>query len=209
MQELLGNIALWPAQQVLAGILASDAHIRKSLNQFAGKALQISASRPSFNLCLIFDEDSVRINALDASRHALPVDAVIRASAQELLALLFDKSSGSLVASGIEIDGDVQFTQDLFTTLKRLDLDWQDYLAPLVGDMPAHELGRLSEKSRGWARETRENIHRNVDDYLKEEIRLFPHRHELRNFDAGVDELRLRIDRLQARAEALASRLGD
>lgn len=209
MQELLGSIALWPAQQVLSGILASDAHARKKLNQFAGKALQVSAASPTFNLCLIFDEDTVRMNALDAGKHALPVDAVIRGSAQQLLALLFDNSSGSLAASGIEIGGDVQFAQDLFTTLKRLDLDWRDFVAPLVGDVTAHELGRWSKKSRDWAREARTNIHRNVDDYLKEEIRLFPHRNELRNFNAGVDDLRLRIDRLQARAEALARRLTD
>lgn len=207
MQELLGSIALWPAQQVLSGILASDAHVRKKLNQFAGKALQVSASSPTFNLCLIFDEDTVRMNALDAGKHALPVDAVIRGSAQELLALLFDKSSGALVASGIEISGDVQFAQDLFTSFKRLDLDWRDFLAPVIGDVPAHELGRWSGKSREWAQEARTNIHRNVDDYLKEEIRLFPHRNELRNFNTGVDDLRLRIDRLQARTEALARRL--
>lgn len=209
MQELLGSIALWPAQQVLSGILASDAHVRKRLNKFAGKALQLTASNPTFNLCLIFDEDNLRLNALNAGKHALPVDAVIRGSAQELLALLLDQSSGSLVASGIEIGGDAQFVQDLFTTLKRLDLDWQDFLAPFIGDVPAHELGRLSEKSRDWARKTRTNIHRNVDDYLKEEIRLFPHRNELDNFSSRVDDLRLRLDRLQARAEVLSSRLSD
>ena len=209
MQELLGSIALWPAQQVLSAILGSDPHIRKTLNRFAGKAIQISTSSPALNLCLIFDDDNVRINALDASKHALPVDAQVRGSLQDLLAQLLASSSSSLTASNIEISGDVQLVQDIFTTLKRLDLDWRDYLAPIIGDLPTHELGRLSEKSRVWAEQARSNVHRNVDDYLKEEIQLFPHRNELNNFNAGVDDLRLRLDRLQARMDVLARRLSD
>ncbi len=209
MQELFGSIAIWPAQQILSAILGSDPHIRKTLNQFAGKAIQISTSAPPLKLCIIFDEDSVRINALDGSKHALPIDAVVRGSVQELLAQLFGSASSSLGASAIEVTGDVQLVQDIFTTIKRLDLDWKDYLSRFLGDVPTHELGRVSDRSRAWASQVQSNIHRNVDDYLKEEIQLFPHRNELNNFSAGVDDLRLRIDRLQARVEALSSRLPD
>ena len=208
MQEILGSIALWPAQQILSSLIATDPHVRKSLNQFSGKAIQVAISQPAFNVCLIFDEDNIRLNSLDAVAHALPVDAVIKGSLQELLRLLFDKSSSvSLVAADIEISGDTQLVQDIFNTMNRLDLEWGDYLAPFIGDMATQELDRAAKNSEQWFQQARTNVHRNVDEYLKEEVSLFPHRNDLNNFTEGVDNLRLRIDRLQARLEALNERL--
>lgn len=210
MQELIGSIALWPAQQILSALVDTDPHVQKTLNQFSGKAIQVAVSKPGFNVCLVFDEDNVRLNALDAESHAIPVDAVVRGTLQELLRILLDKSSStSLVASDIEISGDTQLVQDLFTTMNRLDLEWGDYLAPFIGDMATQELDSAAKSSSAWFQKARKNIHRNVDEYLKEEIQLFPHRNELNNFGQGVDDLRLRIDRLQARLDALSKRLAE
>ncbi len=210
MQELIGSMALWPAQQILSALVDSDPHIQKALNQFSGKAIQIAVSNPGFNVCLVFDEDNIRLNSLDAEAHGIPTDAVIRGTLQELLRLLLDKSSStSLVASDIEVSGDTQLVQDLFTTMNRLDLEWGDYLAPFIGDIATQELDRAAKSSNAWFQEARVNVHRNIDEYLKEEIRLFPHQNELNNFRDGVDDLRLRLDRLQARLEALNKHLSE
>ena len=82
-----------------------------------------------------------------------------------------------------------------------------DYLSPFLGEILTHELGQASVQARQWSAQARENLGRNVDAYLKEELQLLPDRERMRHFSNQLDHLRLRLDRLRARTELLQSRL--
>jgi ubiquinone biosynthesis protein UbiJ len=49
-------------------------------------------------------------------------------------------------------------------------------------------------------------LQQNLQDYLAEESTLLPRAHELEAFYSAINELTLRVDRLQARIELLAGK---
>ena len=97
--------------------------------------------------------------------------------------------------------------QDLQMTIESLDIDWQDYLAPILGDVLSNELGEVERSAKGWGQSAGSSMRRNVRDYLSEEARLVPTALEVDSFSNRLDHLRLGIDRLEAKTELLQRRL--
>lgn len=207
VSQFIGSILLLPAEQVLNTLLAQDPHIATRLAPFAGKTIEIRSSAPSATLTLVLHERRIRLSALDVRTLQQTADARISGRASALLSLLMQPARRPLASAGIEVSGDSLLIQDLFTTLRALDVDWEDLLAPLLGEIPTHELAQLGQQARQWGTTARHNLGRSVDEYLKEEIRLVPDRAELRRFDAQVDRLRFSLDRAAARAESLQDRV--
>ena len=208
MNEILGNSVLWPAEQILNKLILADSHLQKKLQPFAETSLQINTTAPTLAIRLSFEETSIRLNAIDSEKFSLPVKATVSGKAQNLLRLLIDNpSEQALVSDEFSLTGDVQWVQDLFTALNTMDLDWQDVLSPIVGDIATHELDQAVSSTSEWAKDSRKRLHHSMDDYLKEEVKLFPHRDQLDNFADDLDALRLTVDRVQAKIERISQQL--
>jgi ubiquinone biosynthesis protein UbiJ len=52
---------------------------------------------------------------------------------------------------------------------------------------------------RDWLKRSQKTLHADVGEFMREEARLFPDRWEVDEFVAGVDALRARLDRAEAR----------
>lgn len=134
----------------------------------------------------------------DATLSGSPFD-LMRASDKE-------RGHAQLFAGNVQIDGDSGVALRFSEALGGLDIDWEEQLSHLTGDVVAHEVGRgvRAAQSEGerLGRSTRENL----SEYLTEEARLLPHRFEVEDFLADVDELRDDVDRLAARIALLEKR---
>lgn len=207
MSQFLGSLLLKPAEQMLNHLLSRDDYLAARLKPFTGKSIALHSEKPRAQITLTLMEGRLRLSALDSDLlHELP-DASIRGDASDLLGLLLDPTSRPLANPAIEVAGDSLLVQDLFTTLRELDLDWEDYLAPLLGDVVTHELGQFSTQAQHWGKEVRQNLGRSMEAYLKEERQLVPDRASVDGFATQLDALRLRLDRLGARTESLQSRI--
>lgn len=208
MNQLIGSLALLPIEQFVNRLLNSDPHVRQKLTDFAGKTLQVITRSPAFTATVLFEDDQIRLNAVDAETMAIDADATISGRSNDLLALLVRNSDDrSLADSGIELSGDASLVHDLYSTLRAMDIDWEDYLAPFLGDVITNEVGKLAQEGRQWSDSVRGNLNRNVEDYIKEEARLVPRREQVSKFGDELDRLKLRIDRVKAKADLLYARL--
>lgn len=208
MIEVLGNVALWPAQQLINTVIQGDAHVQDQLRAFSGKAIQINPSSPALPLRIVVEDQQLRLTAIDSQQYALEVDATIRGPVSKLLEQLFAESPRQpLVGGEVEVEGDVQLVQDLLAAVKYLDIDWQDHLSPVLGDVFTHQLGQALTGTRAWATGSADRVHASIDDYLKEEAKLFPHEQALRNFQDDLDAIKLRLDRIHARVDRLRKNL--
>ncbi len=204
MKEVLGNAVLWPAQQLVNGLISSDAHVQAKLNAFANKAIQINTSSPSLNMRVTIETRQLRFTAIDSEQFELPVDATIEGPASKLFEQLMDSSSRqALVSQDLAIEGDLQLVQDMLAAIRSLDIDWQDYLSPVIGDVLTQQLGQSLNESRTWLSDSERRVRASLDDYLKEEARLFPQQIQISNFEDDLDALKLRVDRVHARIERL------
>ena len=99
----------------------------------------------------------------------------------------------------LTVSGDANLIQALYHFTASLDLRWGDYLAPFIGNVASNEIDRIRKEANAWGQETRTALTDTVDDYLVEEAKLVPARFEVRELRDGIDALRLRIDRPEAR----------
>jgi ubiquinone biosynthesis protein UbiJ len=133
-------------------------------------------------------------------------DARVSAGPFSLLALAAGQSQ-PLPQTGASISGDSDVAQKFSELLGLLRPDPEEELALLVGDAPAHHLGRLARAAAGFAQHAARTAVTNVAEYLAHERRDLVPRAEGRQLLDGVDALRDDVDRFEARLEHLAQRL--
>ncbi|MCG8412746.1 MAG: SCP2 sterol-binding domain-containing protein, partial [Pseudomonadales bacterium] len=116
MKEIFGSALLWPAEQLLNSVIRSDQHAQNQLARFAGRAIEIQILHSPLSLTATMETDGIRLGAADAARYAIPVDATVKGSASTLTRLLLSEHTNQpLVNSNLQITGDAQLVQDLFT----------------------------------------------------------------------------------------------
>jgi len=103
----------------------------------------------------------------------------------------------------VTIEGDVETGQAFKAILDEMDIDWEEQLSRLTGDVMAHQLGNTARRAAGVLRDGRRTLERDIGEYLQEELRVLPTRIEAENFSADVSRLRMDTDRLAARIKRL------
>ena len=150
-----------------------------------------------------------RSSANSDSQHAA-AEGKIRGSALAMLGLLTErKDRRALVNPNIEISGDSEFVQGIYQLFLEMEIDWQEPLSQLIGDIPTQGIEQLVNGLRNLTLGAAASLKRNVDEYLHEESSLVPPLSRIESFDQDLDSLRLRLDRLQARIQLLAAKLAD
>jgi ubiquinone biosynthesis protein UbiJ len=136
-------------------------------------------------------------------------DATIAGSPLDLLrARDSEKGVDELFAGRVRLDGDNALAQRFSRAIGGLDIDWEEQMARLIGDIPAHELGRAASAVREQGRRLQSRGSETLSDYLTEESRLLPHRFEVEAFLADIDTLRDDVERLEARIAVLEKKGG-
>ena len=130
-------------------------------------------------------------------------DTRISGTPPALARLAAAREPGALFASGVRIEGDTALAQDFQDLLAGVDIDWEEQLSRLTGDVLAHQAGRAARAARGWLAQGADSLRRDLGEYLQEELRLLPTRVEVRNFLDDVDRLRDDLERLEARVRRL------
>lgn len=110
--------------------------------------------------------------------------------------------------SGIEFSGDIELAQRLQRVIQGLDIDWEEQLAAVLGDVPAHGLGRVLRGAWAWQREARSLLARDLAEYLQHERGELPTRRRAEAWMRAVDTLRDDVERLERRVARLRARSG-
>lgn len=127
-----------------------------------------------------------------------------------LLGLAVSGDSQAKLASGeVKIKGDVQLGQQFKQILNRMEIDWEEHLSRISGDVFAHQAGRFGRAGIQFFNDVATSLNLDLSEYLQEEIRLLPSEIEVQNYLDEVDHLRSDADRLQARFDHLVRNLGN
>lgn len=188
------NVAI---EKAIEALLVLDPDTRSRLAAIDGKLIRIVVSAPAVSLALSINDGKVYVvgEADDAA------DTTIRGSAAALRSL--SAGNDALYRGEVSIEGDLHTGQQLKEILADLDPDWEEFLAPLLGDALTHRLGSLSRNLGNWLNRTRDSLRQNTHDYLQEETDMLVAETQVRHFCSEVDELRAAADRLEARVRRL------
>jgi ubiquinone biosynthesis accessory factor UbiJ len=136
-----------------------------------------------------------------------PADATIAGTLPALLQLLKGGANSGAGKTGAEIRGNAEIAnryRELFILARP---DPEEELSRWIGDLPARRAWQFAQRVREFAGRTRRTIGENIAEYLQEEGRDLVNSTELEEFLRGVDEVRERFDRIEARIVRLEARL--
>jgi ubiquinone biosynthesis protein UbiJ len=181
--------------------LALDPEAPEKLRAFDGKLIAIDVRGPNVSIYLAVEGD--RVNVVD--QHDAEPDATIIGSPAALFKLGVKRDSADLFFKGeVEIRGDTRLGRQFKSVLAEMDIDWEEQLSRLVGDIAAHRLMSAVGDLRQWGRSAASNFSDDVGEYLQEESRDVVGGAELDMFNQQVDEIRDGAERLQVRIDRLA-----
>jgi len=121
------------------------------------------------------------------------------------LSLLPASKARSLFNDKIRMSGDIELGQQVKKIFDEIDIDWEGHLAQFTGDVVAHQIGSIFRKGLEFKQQISDSMRLNVTEYLQEELRVFPSRHEVEDFFNDIDALALDVERLQAHINQLMS----
>ena len=180
-------------------VLRLDPEILPRLGTLSGHVIAIEPSGMAMTFYLLPKPGGIQV----MDRCETEPSVRIRATP----AALFRQWRGRRARGGeIVIEGDVGVGREFQTILARLDIDWEEQLSRVVGDVVARRLGGLWEGLRAWSGRTGDVLLRDGGEYLQQELHLLPPRQAIEQFLHAVDLLREDVDRLAARVERLRRR---
>lgn len=106
--------------------------------------------------------------------------------------------------AGAHVTGNAEFATALSFVLKNLRWDAEEDLSRIIGDVAAHRVVGVSSRLTSWQKEAAHNVAENLAEYLGEEARLLVPARELAGFRAELADFASRLEKLEARAKALA-----
>ena len=137
-----------------------------------------------------------------------PVTTRVRGSASDFTALATaEDPAAALINGAVGLEGESAPLIELQHIIGRLDLDWEATLVDTLGDVAGHQLAQLLRAGFTWGQQAGKNLGRQLEEFIHEEARLSPPKLELEDFYTDVQDLALRVDRLESRITRLKRRL--
>lgn len=186
--------------------LALDEDVGAFLTPLAGKVIAVTIE--PFNETLYFCPTESKIQLLESYQGE--ADTTISGSLTALGLMGLNASSMKSVFNGeVRIDGDTETGRRFQRLFEQLDIDLEEKLSHVTGDILAHKIGNLFRSGRDWSKQSLETFRLNLEEFLQEETRDVPAKAEADSFFRQVDELRADFDRLEARIDRLQKQLPD
>ena len=180
---------------------------------------QVSAKTPAQELCRELDGRTFALRVPDtalAMYLAVETDHillsgeyvddpdVVATGSLLSLARLAGPAADDLIRDGdVDIEGDAVVAGQFRKLLRYGQPDLEEELSAVIGDVAAHGIGNVVRSVAGWTREAGATMQQNVSEYLQEESRTVPGRHETDEFRNDVNSLRDDVARFEARLKKL------
>lgn len=187
-------------EQLLNQAIRLDPETPKRLSPLHGRVIELQLVGLGLSLFLIPEPNGIQLlsafeGEADCTLRGTPLDLARMRGSQE--------SANQLFRGSVEISGDSHLAQQFGDFLAGLDIDWEEQLSKLTGDVIAHEIGNATRALLSWGRSQSQTFEQNLQEYLQEELRLTPSRLEIDPFFSDVDRLRDDVERLEARIARL------
>jgi ubiquinone biosynthesis protein UbiJ len=184
---------------------------------------QIQATTPAREVCAEITGNVVAVRVRDTAlatyfhigddsltmtgRYESEPDVVIQGSLLSLARLATPSATEAIRDGSVSLQGDAQVAQSFQQLLRYARPDLEEELSGIFGDAAAHSLGTFARRAREWGEGARETMQQNISEYLQEESRAIPGRHEVNRFQREVETLRDDVARFEARLnKSIASR---
>jgi ubiquinone biosynthesis accessory factor UbiJ len=202
MDPMLSTAALASAEKIINAALAYDPASRIALAELSPQILTVHISSPDFKVFIMPCAEGIELHGHYEGEITTQLEGTLPA-----LLSLIKSDRLNLKDSGVQLFGSTNFLSELQKVLKNVEIDWEEMLSQVFGDIIGHQGAELIRSKMSWTKDRVSNIQRLTGEFLTEELRILPSAPELNFFNAQVDELKLSADRVEARIEQILARI--
>ena len=185
-------------------ILRLDSTAMARLQPLTGKVIAVECAAPPLQLCILPSDEGLLL----ASQWAADADCTLRAPASSLLRLVLSKDKTAVLHSPeVDLEGDSHALMALAQVLQDLELDWEYELSRWLGPVATALIGGHLRSRANWYQQGFASLNQNLAEYLSEEARTLVGQREAQARFDELDQLKLDLDRLEARFERLGRSL--
>lgn len=109
----------------------------------------------------------------------------------------------SFFSGEVLIEGDLSVGHQFQKLFEQLDIDLEEPLAQVTGDVIAHKIGHFFRGAHQWHQESLSTLQLNVSEFLQDETQDLPPAPEINMLSEQVDQLKEDFDRIEARTKRL------
>lgn len=190
-------------EKIINSYLRLDEENLARLQTLEGKIIQLSVTDWKLNFYFLPHAQGIRVKRHEV---ALP-DATIAGPLFGLFkAGLAKGQSSALFSNSIEISGDTAVAEKIRDILQEMDIDWEEQLSKVVGDIAAHKMANGFKQIVHLGKTTARTLGENVKEFLQSESQQVPSAPEMEQFITQVTELQYAVDRAEARLNQLSSK---
>ena len=204
MNPTLHTAALAALETAINRALKLDPATTRNLGQLDGKVFRLEIAGTGADIYLLPEQHGLQLQGF----YDGPIDSHVIGTMADFVELISaDDAASTLINGGIKLSGDSAPLLQLQGILHRLELDWEGSLARVIGDVPAHQLGKMVRGGMHWGQQAFTSINRQAEEFLHEEARLLPPAAELQDFYDAIASTGLALDRVEARLQRQQQRL--
>lgn len=199
------NASQWIAtavEPVINAAIALDGEAGRRIEALRGAVLEVGVTGLDLALFLVPTGQRLHIRA----EHEGEAAARISGPPASLARLATTAGTRVLFGGSVRVEGDVTVAKRYKRLFDTLEPDWEEALARLSGDIPAHETARAVQALTDALRRAVEGRRRDLRAWLIDEIEALPAPAEVEEWLNAVDRVRADADRLAARVARLERR---
>ncbi len=194
--------ALWTLESAINTFLSLDEWSINRVAALEGALIELKLTGIKTPIFVSPSASGISLN----NRAMRAPDTILSGSPVTFAGMGLGTASG-LFSGEIELQGDVELGQEFKRILDNIEIDWEEHLSHLVGDVVAHQIGYHARGLSKWLRRTRRVLLENSAEYLRTETQLLPARTEFEQWLDEVDKVKADLDRVDARIQNIRSKV--
>ena len=190
--------------KVINQVISLDSDAKNQLKSLSGKILSIEVTDLKLQFFVFPTEDLLVLS----DKYNGEVHVNVQGTSVALLNMgLRTKAADSLFSGAVKMSGDVQVGQQFREWIAAIDIDWEEQLSHLTGDVIAHRVGNFIRGAFAWSKQTVDTLGRDAAEYFQHESQTLLTRTEVDHFLQAVDTVRDDVDRIEAKINRLQAKL--
>ena len=201
--QFVQQVIFFITERITRASLHLDPGTRSRLQKLDGKsiAIHITDSMPMYRDGIkVYVLPTAKGIELSADAHT-PADASISLTAKDLLNLLRKSSAPNTIA----IEGDYALLTEVLEIIKGFDIDWENALSPVAGDVIAHQVGKNMRATGKWLSRSMKDAKRLAEEYLDEELPIAKESATFKPMFDGINKMKAASESMREKFAAAAT----
>lgn len=186
------TLILYGLEKALNNYIRLDINTLQQIAKLEKKIIKIQIPDWNIDLFIIPYKRGIHLS-INANTK---IDTIISGSLLNLFRAGYAKGkSAFLFKHPIEISGDIEVGEKIRRIIAEMDIDWEEHLSKLTGDIMAHYIGTGFRQMINLSKSTMALLFKNLKDYLQAEVQLVPTLNEVSSFNESVSLLQHAVER--------------